>query len=139
MGRSIGAVTLGFLYAVAGIWLTQMILWFSIPEEPGAEDTEAVPELRLALTVFLTFASSFIAGFVTAHVARQVELVHGLALGALLVAVLGVTTMVVQTEPTPAWYQLALPAVALPGTLLGATLRARVPRPPPPAPPKPPG
>jgi putative membrane protein (TIGR04086 family) len=137
MGRSIGAIALGFLYAVAGIWLTQMILWFLIPEEPAAEGAEAIPEVRLFLTVLSTFACSFIAGFVTAHVARQAELVHGLVLGTVLMVLLAVTTLVVETEPAPSWYQLALPAVALPGTLLGAVLRTRVRRPPPPAPPKP--
>ncbi len=133
MGRSIGAVIVGFLYALATIWLTQMILWFAIPEDPAAN---AVPEARLALTVLCTFGSAVLAGFVTAHVARQAELAHGLAVGAVLVVLLGITTLVIETEPAPAWYQLALPGVALPGTLLGAELRTRVRRPPPPAPPK---
>jgi putative membrane protein (TIGR04086 family) len=135
MGRSIGAVIVGLLYALATIWLAQVILFFAVPEEPGADGADSVPETRLVLTVICTFASAIIAGFVTAHVARQAELVHGLALGAVLVALLAVTTLVVETEPAPPWYQLALPAVALPGALLGAALRARVPRPPPPAPP----
>ncbi len=136
MGRSIGAVVVGFLYALAGIWLTQIVLWFALPEEPGPDGAESMPQTRLILSVTCTFASAVVAGFMAAHVARGAELAHGMALGAVLAVLLGVTTLVLATEPGPPWYRLALPGVALPGTLLGAYLRARVPRPPPPAPPK---
>jgi putative membrane protein (TIGR04086 family) len=136
MVRSIGAVIVGLLYALAGIWLTQMILWFGFPEESGPEGSESIPEARLALGVVCTFASAVVAGFMAAHVSRSAELAHGLALGAVLVVFLGLTTLVFETEPAPPWYQLALPGVALPATMLGAYLRARLPRRPPPAPPK---
>lgn len=132
MGRSIGAVIVGFLYALATIWLTQMALWFAIPEDP---ESNAVPTNRLIWTVVFTFLAAVVAGFMAAHVARSGGLAHGLVVGALLVILLGVTTLYVETEPAPAWYQLALPLVALPGTLLGAWLRVQVRRPPPPAPP----
>ena len=131
MGRSIGAVIVGFLYALVTIWLSQMILWFAIPEDPAAN---AVPDRRLLFTVLCTFAAAVLAGFMTAYVARRSELAHGLAVGTLLVVLLAVTTLVIETQPTPAWYQLALPAVALPGTLLGAELRTRVRRLPPASP-----
>ncbi len=133
MGRSIGAVIIGFLYALATIWTTQVILWFAFPEDPA---DNSIPVLRLVLTVVFTFASAIVAGFMTAYVGRQAELAHGLAAGAVLVVLLAITTLVVETEPTPAWYQLALPCVALPGALLGAGLRTRVRSLPPPAPPK---
>jgi hypothetical protein len=132
MGRSIGAVIVGFLYALATIWLTQMILWFAFPEDPA---TEAVPMPRLVLTVVCTFLAAFVAGFMAAHVASHGGMVHALVVGAILVALLGITTLYVETETAPAWYQLTLPLVALPGALLGAALRVRVRRPPPPAPP----
>jgi putative membrane protein (TIGR04086 family) len=132
MGRSIGAVIVGFLYALATIWLTQMVLWFTIPEE---EATNAVPTPRLVLTVVCTFIAAVVAGFMAAHVARQGGLAHGLALGAILVILLAITTLFVQTEEAPSWYQLVLPLVALPGTLLGAWFRMKVRPPPPPAPP----
>jgi hypothetical protein len=137
MGRSIGAVVVGFLYAVAFFWLAQAVLWFCLPDvgEPGDDTTEATPASRLALTVACAFASAALAGFVTAHVAGREGLAHGLALGAVLLVLLGVTTLVVQPEPAPPWYQLALPAVTLPATLLGAYLRTRLRRPPP-TPPK---
>jgi len=134
IGRSLGAVAAGFLYAVAGIWLTQMVLWFAIPGQPQEDGTQSVPEARLGGTVVCTFGSVILAGFMAAHVAGHAELVHGLALGTLLLAVLAVTTRFVEADPEPPWYQLALPGVALPGTLLGAYLRTRVRRPPPPAP-----
>jgi hypothetical protein len=137
MGRSIGAVIVGFLYALATVWLTQVILFFTIPEQTAPDGTPTIPEARLALTVICTFGSAILAGFVTAHVGREVELAHGLAVGAVLVAVLAVTTLVARTEPAPSWYRLALPGVVLPGALLGAALRAWVRRPPPPAPPAP--
>jgi putative membrane protein (TIGR04086 family) len=131
MGRSIAAVVFGFLYALTTIWLTQLVLYFVIPESP--DDT--IPPIRLALTVVSTFLAAVLAGFMAAHIARRGELVHGLAVGAILVILLALTTLVAETEPAPRWYQLALPLTALPGTLLGAALRAKVRRPPPPAPP----
>jgi hypothetical protein len=133
MGRSIGAVIVGFLYALATIGLLQMVLWFAFPEEPGVEGAGSVPQARWILIVGCTFLGSILSGFITAYFAGGAELVHGLIVGGLLVAVLGVTTLILETEPVPAWYQLALPGVTLPGTLLGAGLRARLRRPPPPA------
>jgi putative membrane protein (TIGR04086 family) len=135
MGRSIGAVIVGFLYALATIGLTQIVLWFAVPDEPSSEGLEVVPATRWILTVVCTFLSAFLAGFVAAYIAQQSELVHGLAVGAILVLLLAITTLVMNTESAPSWYRLALPGVALPGTLLGAGLRSRVRRPPPPAPP----
>jgi putative membrane protein (TIGR04086 family) len=133
MGRSIGAVIVGFLYALVTIWATQFILFFAIPEDA---DAEGVPAARLVLNVFGTFVAAVVAGFIAAHVARQGGLAHGLAVGVLLLILLAVTTLVVETEPAPPWYQLALPLAALPGTLFGAWLRAKVRRPPSPAPPE---
>ena len=123
MGRSIGAVIVGFLYAVAAIWLAQMVLWFAVPEDPGPDGNGIVPPIRWILTVVCTFPAAVIAGFIAALVARQSELAHGLAVGAILVLVLGISTLLREPEDAPAWYQLALPGVALPGTLLGAGLR----------------
>lgn len=136
MGRSIGAVLLGFLYALASIMLAVMILWFCFADagEPGEDGTKSVPESLLVLRVVCVFAGAVLAGFMTAHIARRAELAHGLALGAVLVVVLAITTLVIDPDPTPSWYQLALPAVSLPGALLGAQLRTLVKRPPPPAP-----
>jgi putative membrane protein (TIGR04086 family) len=128
MGRSIGSVLLGLLYVAAGLGLARMALWFWLEETASPS--------RLALDVLITFVVTLLAGFVTAHVAGRSELAHGLALGAALVAVLGFTTLVLEPEPAPPWYQLALPAVTLPAALLGAGARALVKRPPPPAPPK---
>jgi len=135
MGRSIGAVALGFLYALAGIGLTQFVLWFCIPGEPQDDDAESVPPARLVLTVACTFASSALGGFMAAHFAGRAQTNHGLALGTILVAVLALTAGLVQADYPP-WYRLALPATALPGALLGAYLRSRLRRPPAPAPPK---
>jgi hypothetical protein len=132
MGRSIGAVIVGLLYALATIWLTQVVLWFAIPEDPAAN---AVPTDRLVLTVASTFLAAVLAGFMAVHIAREGALAHGLIVGALLASLLAVTTLFVETEPAPAWYQLALPIAALPGTLLGAALRDTVRRPSPPTPP----
>jgi hypothetical protein len=137
MIRGIGAVALGFLYALAMIWLSQLVLWYSFPEEVDAQDVESIPEVRRVLSVVCTFASAVLAGFMTAHFSRGAELAHGLALGTVLVVLLGVTAFVVEADKAPPWYQLALPGVALPATLLGAYLRARAPRPPAPRPPPP--
>jgi putative membrane protein (TIGR04086 family) len=136
MGRSIGAVIVGFMYALVIIGGTQFILFFAITEEP---DAETLPPAHLILTIVWTFLAAVVGGFMAAQFARQAELAHGLAVGALLLVLLAVTTLVVETEAAPPWYQLALPLVALPGTLLGAWLRTRVRRPPPPAPPNPAG
>src|SRR4051794_19249131 len=107
MGRSIAAVIVAFLYALATIWLTQIILWFAIPEEPGPEGTEVIPAARWIMTIVCTFFSAGLSGFMAAHFARQADLVHGLAVGAILVIMLAITTLVVNTEPSPSWYQLA--------------------------------
>ena len=93
MGRSIGAVIVGFLYAVAAIWLAQMVLWFAVPEDPGPDGNGIVPPIRWILTVVCTFPAAVIAGFIAALVARQSELAHGLAVGAILVLVLGISTL----------------------------------------------
>jgi putative membrane protein (TIGR04086 family) len=134
MGRSIGAVVVGLLYAIAGNMLAWVVLSFTIPQE---SETDPIPEVRLLLMVASAFVSAAVGGFMSAHVARRRELAHGLALGAALVVLLGGSALALGTEEAPPWYPFALPAVAFPGTLLGAYLRARVPRPPPPAPPKP--
>ncbi len=133
MGRSLAAVVVGLLYALALIGLTQFALFFIVPDVSESDDA---PPARLVADLVCTFLASVAAGFMAAHVARQNELAHGLSVGALLLILLAVTTMVLKTQPAPEWYQLGLPVVAIPATLLGAALRARVPRPPPPTPPK---
>jgi uncharacterized membrane protein AbrB (regulator of aidB expression) len=136
MGRSIGAVVLGFLYALAFVWLVQMVLWFCLPPGDVQDDeTESVPRSRLVLTVVGTFAGAILAGFMTAHVARRAEFTHTLVLGTVLVGALAVTSGCIEAD-YPAWYRLALPATTLPGALLGALLRARCWRTPPPTPPQ---
>jgi hypothetical protein len=135
MGRSIGAVVLGFLYVLASDSVAWVVLSFAIVQE---SETEPIPEVRWVVMVVCAFVGAGVGGFMTAHFVRGGELTSGLVLGAVLVIALGIVTLVVETEPTPPWYQLALPGVSLPGTLLGAYLRTRVPRPTPPALPKPP-
>ena len=126
IARSLGAVAVGFLYALAGIWFTQFILWFAVPGRPREDGAESVPEARLLGSVLCTFASTVLAGFMTAHVARRAELLHGLAVGTLVLAVLAITMQFVMVEGALPWYQLTLPSVALPGALLGALLRILV-------------
>jgi hypothetical protein len=135
MGRSIGAVTVGLLYALAGICLTQLILWFCFPAE-GDDILPPPPPSYFALTVVCTSSSALLAGFMTAHLARTAEVSHGLAIGLLLAALLALTTLVSQPE-APSWYRVTLPVAALPAAMLGAFLRTKLRRPPPPAPPSP--
>ncbi len=134
IARSLGAVAIGLLYAAAGIWLTQVVLWFAIPGEPQEDGTELIPQSRLVASVLCTVGSAALAGFMAAHIGGRAELLHGLALGTLLLAVLAVTTQLLMAQPGPPWYQLALPGSAVPGVLLGALLRLRVRRPSSPAP-----
>jgi hypothetical protein len=135
MGRSIGAVALGFLYALAMIWLTQLVLWFCLPGELRDDETEAVPQARLVWTVASGCAGAALAGFITAQLAAHVKMTHGLALGTVLTALLALTTGLREAD-FPAWYRFALPATALPGALFGAFIRTRLRRRPPPVLPK---
>jgi putative membrane protein (TIGR04086 family) len=138
MGRSIGAVTVGLLYTLAGICLTQVILWFCFPEEEPEYGGFIVPPppAYFTFTIICTALSAVLGGFMAAHLARRAELTHGLALGLTLAALLAVTALVSQRE-SPAWYRLMLPLAAMPAALLGAFFRARVRGLPPPAPPGP--
>jgi hypothetical protein len=130
MGRSIGAIIIGLLYALAGICFTQLILWFCFPAEAD-EILLPPPSAYFALTVVCTGGSAVLAGFMTAHLARSAGLNHGLAVGLLLAVLLALTTLVSQPD-APGWYRVTLPVIGLPAALFGAFLRTRVRRPPPP-------
>jgi putative membrane protein (TIGR04086 family) len=135
MGRSIGAVTVGLLYALAGICLTQLILWLCFPAD-GDDILAPQPPAYFALTLVCTSGSALLAGFMTAHMARTADLNQGLAVGLLLAALLALTTLVSQRD-SPSWYRVTLPVAALPAAALGAMLRTKLRRPPSPAPPSP--
>jgi putative membrane protein (TIGR04086 family) len=130
MGRSIGAVVVGLFYVIVVAASGQMILFFTASDE-------ADPQSRHYITVPCAFLGAALGGFMTAHIARARALVHGLALGAIVVAAVGIATLFGSADPEPTWYQLALPGALLTGTLVGAYLRTLVPRSAPPAPPTP--
>jgi hypothetical protein len=65
-----------------------------------------------------------VAGYVTAAVARRVQVGHAAALGAAIV-VLGLALMMVGWRGEPLWYQVTLVAIAVPAAVTGGSLRSQ--------------
>lgn len=118
MIRSVLAVVAGYGVVALATLATFALLFPSGP-------TSAVPGMRQL--VFLLGAGAAFAvggGYATGWIARRSEERHALALG-ILMAVLGMVSLVTASGPELLWFQVALILIPVPGACFGGQLRAR--------------
>lgn len=88
----------------------------------GGQRVESVP--LLSFLIVYSVILSVIAGYVTALIARRLEIAHAFALGLVQLA-LGIFFEAQNWSLLPVWYHLIFLALLIPGNLLGGQLRAR--------------
>ena len=124
MLRSILAIIAGYLTMVLGVTSTLAILFFALrdhfPREPGPFRG---PDWILWVELGTGLAVAVLGGYVCALVAKRRELVHGIVLAAIVLA-LGLLTATMESGMKPMWSSIGLMIVSTVGVLGGARLRA---------------
>lgn len=123
--RSAGAVFLGFLTVVVfSLGTDQVLHWMGVYPPWGERMSDGLFVLATAYRVVYTIAGCYVA----ARLAPNRPMAHALALGlvGLLVSVAGALMARGRgPELGPAWYSLAIVAMALPCAWLGGALHLR--------------
>lgn len=120
--RSAGAVLLGFLACAVISLVTDQILHMLDVYPPWGQPMRDTGDNLLALTYRIAYA--VLGGYVTARLAPRAPMRHVAVLGLIGLALssaggyVAITTM----DLGPAWYPIALAAIAFPATLLGGVL-----------------
>ncbi|MCG8456449.1 MAG: hypothetical protein MI919_09215, partial [Holophagales bacterium] len=122
LSRCIGDVFAGMV-GWAVLWLgTNAALAAALPgsfREDGSTDSVGILLLILVASVVFSVA----AGYLTALVARQKPVAHGLALG-IVQLLIGIAVQMQYWQVMPLWYHLIFLTLLLPGNVAGAWLRA---------------
>jgi hypothetical protein len=122
IGRSIGALALGFVVVVALSIGTDVLLrrvgWYPPLDQP------MVDPAMLSLALFYRAIYGVIGAYVTAAFAPRAPMAHALASGA-LGFIICVTGMIVMWNYGPNWYPIALTLTTLPGAWLGGSIQQK--------------
>jgi hypothetical protein len=119
MIRSALAVVAGYVgmsLLVIALFGTLGAFW----PESFADRTMTPPRSMMATTLFFSLVAAVAGGFVTVSIARRAELVHVLALMALMVVIWVVSIPSARGQAT--WYRLALLVIGPLGAWLGGRL-----------------
>lgn len=124
MLRSILAILAGHLTMILGVTSTLAILMFAardqLPREPGPFHG---PAWILWVEIVSGLAVAVLGGYVCALVARRRELLHGLVLAGIVLA-LGLLSAAMESGMKPLWSSIAVTAVGVLGVIAGARWRA---------------
>lgn len=121
MIRSIIAVVSGFVVIVIFALAADALLMRLVPSsftDGGATRNSTL----LIFALVYNFIFSAAGGYLTALIARRVELKHALALGALHF-LLSLLSAVQFTETAPVWWHIAALALIIPAVVFGGYLR----------------
>jgi hypothetical protein len=119
--RSIAAVFAGFLAIVVLSIATDTVL-HAIGVFPPLGDSMTDAHLPLLLATAYRIVYGVVGGYITARLAPNRPMQHALVLGAIGL-VLSIVGAVVMWDAGPAWYSLAIIAIAMPCAWAGGKLR----------------
>lgn len=122
IGRSIGVVLVGFI-AWSILWLVSGQVAMNVA--PDAYDETGMTSNAGILLTFLVLSVVFsiVSGWVTAALAADRGVAHGVWLGVLLL-VFGLGVQISYWDAMPLWYHLPFLALLLPAAVLGGWIRA---------------
>jgi hypothetical protein len=122
MLRRIGAVHAGFLAIVILSFATDMVL-HAAGVFPALGEPMTDAHLPLLLATAYRIVYGIVGSYIAAWLAPDHPMQHALALGAVGL-VLSIVGAVVMWDAGPAWYSLAIIAIAMPCAWAGGRLRA---------------
>ncbi len=122
MGRSILAVTVGYVVSVILV-MTTFLLVGQVTQSLLEGDT-ANPELVEQISIVVQFFSLLYAiagGYTTARLVKEKKVQHAVALGILMIAI---ATLSILSSGTgiPPWWHITFLALVIPSTWLGGAL-----------------
>ncbi|HWB76923.1 MAG TPA: hypothetical protein VG755_18275 [Nannocystaceae bacterium] len=124
MLRSILAILAGYVTMILGVTSTLAILFFAVrdelPREPGPFTG---PQWILWVEIASSLAVAVLGGYVCALVARRREVLHGLVLAGIVLA-LGLLSAAMESGMKPMWSSIGVMLAGVLGVIAGARWRA---------------
>jgi len=125
MGRSILAVTIGYIVSVLLV-MTTFLLVGQVTQSLLVGDT-ANPELIENISIVVQFFSLFYAiagGYTTARLVKDKKVQHAVALGIVMISI-AILSILSNEAGLPPWWHIVFLALVIPASALGGLLNAR--------------
>lgn len=125
MGRSILAVTIGYIVSVLLV-MTTFLLVGQMTQSLLAGDT-ANPELVEQLSIGIQFFSllyAIIGGYVTARLVKDKKIQHAVALGVVMISI-AILSILSNGGGLPPWWHITFLVLVIPAAAFGGLLNAR--------------